>query len=98
MEESYWCGPEWFPKWLTKWLSQRLNNACLQHDIDYQVRDKTRWQADLDFFKHCWLFAPHAGWKVIAIIFFFMVRLGGWVGWPKETKNKDLIKIIELRK
>jgi hypothetical protein len=83
--ERYYCGPYYCPKPLRKRLSKYFNSSCRLHDIHYSQKKISRKTADKLFLKNMLMKAPKLRDKIIAYLFFGLVRLFGWISW-KTTK------------
>lgn len=82
------CGPFWWPK---IWKDQYFNDACEQHDFDYD-NQIGRAMADRLFFEYMLdiVHAKRGGWprKAQAYIFYWSVRLGGGLSYYVAGRKK----------
>jgi hypothetical protein len=82
--KKYYCGPFWCPLWAKKILSKYFNEACYLHDEDYRLQYGTQKEADDNFLKRM---MDSSSKTYLAIVFYFAVRLLGWISWKKSKKE-----------
>jgi len=80
-----YCGPYWMPSFLRKAVSSKFNASCKIHDMDYASRQYSRSEADKRFREHSLRQAgSHKGWRILARIFYLLVRIGGRISYGKK--------------
>jgi len=81
------CGPYWMPSPLRRLISSKFNASCKIHDMDYESKKYSRSEADLRFRAHTLRQAGDSRfWRVIARLFYGMVRMGGRLSYGKKDK------------
>lgn len=84
------CGTSWMPTWLKVQLSRRFEEACLQHDLDYESTLSQR-EADIRFFENMLKITPklthRVKWTLFACFYYWALRLGGKFAY-KAAQNK----------
>ncbi len=87
MRQDY-CGPYWAPKWFRRFLSKKFNASCKVHDLDYSSKGFSRGEADSRFLNHMNRQAnSNLCWKLIAFIYYSLVRIGGKFSWDNADKD-----------
>jgi len=81
MCEKNACGPFWFPKWLRSLLSKKFNPACVQHDLAYVKKGKSRILIDALFLVDMLKLCKNPFDMILAMWFFMLVLAGGWISW-----------------
>lgn len=61
-----------------------FKDCCKTHDFHYRNFDITRFEADKELLK-C---IKKKGWKVLPYVYYYAVRLFGWMSWNKNKNKK----------
>lgn len=85
-ERKDYCGPYWMPSVLRRAVSSKFNASCKIHDMDYESKKFSREEADKRFRKHTLKQAGKSRfWRIIARIFYGLVRIGGKISYNKVS-------------
>jgi len=83
--KKYYCGPYWIPSKVRRIVSSKFNASCKIHDMDYESMKYGQKQADKRFRAHALRQAGnHIGWRIVARLFYIMVRVGGKLSYGKK--------------
>ena len=80
------CGVKIMPKFIRKWLSEKFDECCKYHDYYYNDPDTSRFHADKIFLVDMVQASTNNRQVVLAITYFFTVRI---FGFPFKKRKKD---------